>query len=101
VTFPRSVAAIAMHDQPHLPPRPDFEPASRRSWLPILLATIFGILLAAGFSIITLGYFLPLFALGALMFGVIFLQYLLWGWLFEKIYRSRAGTQAEEPPPEA
>ena len=88
-----------MSEVPPVPARPEFEPpAPRRSWLPILLAAIFAMFLAAGFTIVTLGYFLPLFALGLGMFGVIFLQYLLWGWWFEKIYQHKTLAEPEEPP---
>jgi hypothetical protein len=46
--------------------------------------------------ILTIGYFLPLFVLGGTMFGVIFLQYVLWGWWFEKIYRQRGVNSQDE-----
>ena len=86
-----------MPDQPpDFPPRPDFEPPRRRSWVPILLASVFAFMLAAIFSILTIGYFLPLFVLGGTLFAVIFLQYLLWGWWFERIYRQPAIRQQEE-----
>jgi len=90
-----------MHEAPpEFPPRPDFEPPQRRSWVPILLAGVFAVMLAAIFSILTIGYFLPLFVLGGAMFGVIFLQYVLWGWWFEKIYRQRGVQKQEEPSAE-
>lgn len=79
-----------MHEAPPIPSRPEFEPPQRRSWVPILLAGVFAVMLAAIFSILTIGYFLPLFILGGTMFGVIFLQYLVWGWWFEKVYRQPA-----------
>ena len=85
-----------MAEPPDFPSRPDFEPPRRRSWVPILLAGIFAVMLAAIFSILTIGYFLPLFVLGGTMFAVIFLQYLLWGWWFERIYRQPAIRQQEE-----
>jgi fatty acid desaturase len=86
-----------MHDlPPDFPPRPEFEPPQRRSWVPILLAGVFAVMLAAIFSILTIGYFLPLFILGGIIFGVIFLQYLVWGWWFEKIYRQPALDKQKE-----
>jgi uncharacterized RDD family membrane protein YckC len=85
-----------MHEAPPFPPRPEFEPSPRHSSLPILLAGIFGVFLAALFSVLTIGYFLPLFILGGTMFAVIFLQYVLWGWWFEKIYRRRSVANQEE-----
>jgi hypothetical protein len=87
-----------MHEPPpDFPSRPDFEPSPRRpSWTPILLAGVFAVMLAAIFSILTIGYFIPLFVLGGTMFGIIFLQYLLWGWWFEKIYRQPVIEQQEE-----
>ena len=84
-----------MHEAPPLPPRPELDPPQRRSSLPIVLAGVFAVMLAAVFSLLTIGYFIPLFILGGTMFGVIFLQYVLWGWWFEKIYRQR-GARGEE-----
>ena len=89
---------MGMHEPPpDFPSRPDFEPSPpRRSWVPILLAGVFAVMLAAIFSILTIGYFIPLFVLGGTMFGIIFLQYLLWGWWFEKIYRQPVIERQEE-----
>lgn len=86
-----------MHEPPTpFPPRPEFEAPQRRSWTPILLAGVFAVMLAAIFTILTIGYFVPLFFLGGMMFGIIFLQYLLWGWWFEKIYRQPAVQEQQE-----
>lgn len=86
-----------MHDAPpNLPPRPEFEPPQRRSWMPILLAGVFAVMLAVIFSVLTIGYFVPLFVMGGVIFAVIFLQYLLWGWWFEKVYRQPALDRQKE-----
>ena len=85
-----------MHESPEMPSRPDFSQPRRRSWVPILLAGVFAVMLAIIFSVLTIGYFLPLFVLGGVMIGIIFLQYLLWGWWFEKIYREPALRKQEE-----
>ncbi len=59
------------------------------------MAGVFATMLAAILSILTMNFIVPLFVLGGTMFAVIFLQYVLWGWWFEKIYRQPV-IQAEE-----
>lgn len=79
-------------DEPRLPPfpqRPDFdEPKPRGSWLTILLAATVGLTLATLLTFLTIGYFGPVILLGLAIFGVIGVQYFVWGWWFERIYRS-------------
>jgi hypothetical protein len=72
-------------DSPQFP-----EPETRRqtSWLPIVLVAIVGLALAAILTVLTLGYFGPILLIGLLVFLVIGLQYLLWGWWMERIYRN-------------
>jgi len=72
---------------PPLPPSPDFGDKPRTSRWSLVLAAITLLFLMTGLTIITLGYFGPVILLGIVIFGVIGLQYLLWGWLFERIYR--------------
>lgn len=78
---------------PAKPERPEFSERPAGSWLSISLVAAFGILLAAVISILSLGYFLWIFLLAFVIFAVIALQYLVWGWWFERIYRSN-------PPPD-
>ncbi|WP_425617525.1 hypothetical protein NA78x_001205 [Anatilimnocola sp. NA78] len=72
---------------PPLPPSPDFGDKPRTSRWPLLLAGVALVFLLVGLTIITLGFFGPVVVLGIVIFAVIGLQYLLWGWLFERIYR--------------
>jgi hypothetical protein len=45
-----------------------------------------GVILVLTF--LTLGFFGPMVLLGLGVFAIIGLQYLIWGWLFERIYRA-------------
>ena len=74
---------------PPMPERPyaaDFQPKRRSSCL-VVLAIGVGLSLAVLLSILMIGFIWPL-VVGFAIFGVIALQYLLWGWWFERIYRS-------------
>jgi hypothetical protein len=77
-------------DQPRpLSPRPDFAPKPRGSLLTILLVGIAAFILAVIFTFLTLGFVWP-FVVGFAIFAFIGLQYLVWGWWFERIYRSES-----------
>jgi ABC-type thiamin/hydroxymethylpyrimidine transport system permease subunit len=90
---------------PPLPERPSFEAPRRGSWLAIGLAGFGAAAAAIVLTFLTLGFFVPFLMLGVAIFGVIGLQYLVWGWLFERIYRSQArrettgGRSAEDGMP--
>ncbi len=84
---------------PPKPERPEFTPRPSGSWLSIALVAAFGILMAAVISILTLGYFLWIFLLGFGIFIFIALQYLIWGYWFERIYRSNLPPDDDLPPP--
>ena len=77
--------------------RPENPEKPRASWISIALAVMFGSALAALLTILTLGYFGPVILLAGIIFFVIGLQYLLWGWFFERIYRPQ-GPNDDEPP---
>ena len=84
-----------------LPPKPERPKIARPpagSWLSIALVAGFGILMAAVISILTMGYFLWIFLLAFVIFGIIALQYLIWGFWFERIYRSNLPPEDEFPP---
>ena len=84
-----------------LPPKPERPENFERppgSWLSIALVAGFGILMAAVISILTMGYFLWIFLLAFVVFAVIALQYLVWGYWFERIYRSNLPPDDEFPP---
>ena len=71
-----------------LPPtRPDFETKPAGSWVYILLAGMAAFAFAVVLTFLTLGFVWP-FVVGGAIFGIIGLQYLVWGWWFERIYRS-------------
>jgi hypothetical protein len=69
-----------------LPPPPELPPKPRGSCL-VYLAALFGFFMAVLLSFLMIGYFWP-FVVGSALLGFIALQYLVWGWLFERIYRS-------------
>ena len=77
-----------MDANPPVPPtKPDLETTPRGSWLAILLTGMAAFAFVVVFTFLTLGFVWP-FVVGFAIFGVIGLQYLLWGWWFERIYRS-------------
>ena len=76
-----------------IPPPPELPPKLPASWLSIALLVLFGGIMAAILTFLTLGYFGAVLLLGAAIFIVIGLQYLLWGWLFERIYRRQPDAQ--------
>lgn len=84
---------------PPIPQRPDFEePKPRGSWLAIGLAGSAAFTFAAILTFLTLGYFVPIVLLGLGIFVVIGLQYLVWGWWFERIYRDIPDDDVSFPP---
>jgi hypothetical protein len=70
---------------PPLPPKPDFEAKPKASPLWFIL-TGFG---ALGLFVLLAFLVTPLLWVGVAIAAIIGLQYLLWGWWFERIYRSR------------
>ncbi len=113
-----SISKSIVDDSPsssRLPPRPvrpadldEISPSkSRRGCLPIILAMAFLIVLGAVMMILSLGYLLPFLMIGGGLIVLIFGQYLLFGWLMERIYRNpQALRELEEqerenqkPPP--
>lgn len=81
-----------MEQPPPLPPKPTFEDKPRGSWLAIGLAAFGAVAIAIVLSFLTMGFFIPFLLLGLGIFVVIGLQYLIWGWLFERIYRSEGAN---------
>jgi hypothetical protein len=85
---------------PPMPERPDvadLQPKRRSSCL-VVLAIGVGLALAVLLSILMIGFIWPL-VVGFVIFGVIALQYLLWGWWFERIYRSPSAIDETNKPP--
>jgi len=81
---------VAMSPKP-VPPQPlppDFSDKPRTSVWSIVLAGIALLFILVALSFLTLGYFAPVIVLGLAVFGLIGVQYLVWGWLFERIYRN-------------
>jgi hypothetical protein len=77
---------------PPLPERPEIDPKPRGSWLTIALVAFCGVAVAIVLTFLTLGFFGPFVILGLAIFAVIGLQYLVWGWLFERVYRSSVSS---------
>lgn len=71
-----------------LPPlqRPDISPRPRGSCLVVVGAVVGVACFGLAFSLL-IGFLWPVAIAGALL-AVIGLQYLIWGWLFERIYRA-------------
>ena len=72
---------------PPLPPAPEFNEKPRTTWWSLVLAGIALLFIMVALSFLTLGYFAPVVVLGIGVFAMIGIQYLVWGWYFEKIYR--------------
>ena len=79
---------------PPLPPRPDFEakPKSSPLW------SLFTAVMALGLLALLAFFVTPLLWVAVTIAGIIGLQYLLWGWWFERIYRSQP-LEDEQPAP--
>lgn len=84
---------------PPIPTRPDLETKPRGSWLSIVLAGLLALAILAVLTLLTLGYFGPIILLGLGIFLVIGLQYLIWGWWFERVYRSPENLRNSEDRP--
>jgi hypothetical protein len=81
---------------PPLPQRPEFPDPSvkpRGSCLTVL-AVITGLGFAVLFAVLMIGFVWP-FVIGFAILGIIALQYLVWGWWFERIYRSPDASDGE------
>jgi len=76
------------------PERPELPPKPRGSCL-VLLAVLFGLVAAGVLTFLMIGFFWP-FVVGFAVLSIIALQYLVWGWWFERIYRS--GPADDGPP---
>jgi hypothetical protein len=74
---------------PPLPPKPDLEARPKGSllWAAFVAFCVLGVVMLAAF------FATPILLLAAGIFGIIGLQYLLWGWLFERIYRTPEALQ--------
>ena len=84
-----------MHEPtPPFPERPEMPPKPRGSCL-VLLAVLFGLVAAVVLTFLMIGFFWP-FVVGFAVLSIIALQYLVWGWWFERIYRS--GPADDGPP---
>jgi hypothetical protein len=84
-------------DAPPLPTKPEPPDKPRGSWLAIILMASGGLAAAVVLTFLTLGFFGPIFMLGLAVFGVIGLQYLVWGWWFERMYRGPADPESRGP----
>jgi hypothetical protein len=80
---------------PPMPQRPDTDEKPKGSWLAIVLVLLAVVASTVILTFLTLGFFGPFVVLALAIFGVIGLQYLVWGWWFERIYRSQ--PTADEP----
>ena len=84
-------------DAPPLPTKPEPPDKPRSTCLAIILMASGGLAAAVVLTFLTLGFFGPIFLLGLAVFGVIGLQYLVWGWWFERMYRGPADPESRGP----
>lgn len=84
------------HLPPPLPERPELDPPKPRGSCLIFLAVLFGFVAAVVLSFLMIGFFWP-FVIGFAVLAIIALQYLVWGWWFERIYRAGVVDDAEAP----
>ena len=73
---------------PPLPPPPDFNEKPRSTAWTIVLAAFGTVFAIIALTFLTLGYFSFVVMVGFGIFGLIAMQYLMWGWLLERIYRN-------------
>ncbi|WP_254511001.1 hypothetical protein [Anatilimnocola floriformis] len=73
---------------PPQPPPPDFNEKPRSSAWTIVLAGVGLMFAIVALTFLTLGYFSLVVMIGAGVFMLIGAQYLIWGWLLERIYRN-------------
>jgi hypothetical protein len=85
---------------PPFPPRPELPQKPRGTWLAIFLAVSAVVAGAIVLTFLTLGFFGPFLLLALAIFTIIGLQYVVWGWLFERIYRSNPAADEVEAPRE-
>jgi len=69
---------------------PPSEPAPFSTWLLFALFSLVGCGVAIVLALATSGPLRYVILFGLALFGVFGLPYILWGWLFERIYRSQA-----------
>jgi hypothetical protein len=84
-----------LHQPPSLPPKPEPPEKPRGSWLPIWLMGGGAVAVILVLTFLTLGFFGPMVLLGLAVFGIIGLQYLVWGWWFERMYRTPKDGERE------
>jgi len=81
-------------DKPTLPLPPE-PPPKPRGFCFVYLAVLFGLILAAALTFFIMGTIWP-FLIGFAVLAIIALQYLIWGWWFEKIYRSNTIESSQQ-----
>ena len=72
---------------PPLPPGPGYGDKPRTTGWSLVLAGIGFLFILGMLSILTLNTFSPVVLLGTVFFLLIGVQYFVWGWWFERIYR--------------
>lgn len=83
---------------PPLPPQlqPPQPPPKPRGFCFVYAATLLGLILAAALTFFIMGTIYP-FMIGFAVLAIIALQYLIWGWWFERIYRSNPDDAPTKP----
>lgn len=78
-----------------LPPPPQ-PPVKPRGFFLVYLAALLGLVLTAAMTFFVMGTIWP-FMIGFGVLAIIALQYLVWGWWFERIYRSQDANTDDKP----
>ena len=77
-------------------PLPPQSPPKPRGFFLVYLAALLGLVLTAAMTFFVMGTIWP-FMIGLIVLAIIALQYLVWGWWFERIYRSDASESMSNP----
>lgn len=73
-------------DKPTLPPPPE-PPPKPRGFCFVYLAALLTLVFVAASTFFIMGTIWP-FLIGFIVLAIIALQYIVWGWWFERIYRA-------------
>ena len=70
-------------------------PAKPRAFFFVYATTLLGLVLVAALTVFIMGTIYP-FLIGLAVLAIIAVQYLIWGWWFERIYRSDVKQEHDE-----
>jgi len=71
---------------------------NRGSWLSFVLVGCLSLVVLGALLVLTLGYIGPVIAIGAGIFSLAALHYLVWGWWLSRYIRDAEGAPDENAP---